>query len=168
MIDFKGIEKKFQNLLEMPEQIRHLRSDVNNIWNVCFKEKPKERSFVLVLIQGFKVELDKNSNFHCGGAQLDKNSNFHCGGTQLDTKKITNKPVTMAVSAYAPHSFSFQPDIEMGNLQVGVICDVSRVRINQIQIANVSLSPGVEASPFSYFDGIIGPWNRIFIDVSER
>lgn len=61
-----------------------------------------------------------------------------------------------------------QPDIKVGNMQIGIICDLSKVRIESIRIANQNLSPHIEGSPFAYFNGICGPWNKISVEVSER
>ncbi len=113
--------------------------------------------FVLILVNGFRVEKRETKR----SESLDH-------GFPEQEEYITDKPVTMAVSAYAPHTFNFQPDVPIGNPQIGIICDVQRVRIDQIVAANQHLSPTIEGGPFAYADGIVGPWNRITIVTSLR
>lgn len=147
----------------------------NKLGQVPSEPKP----FVLILVNGFKVKerevkppfiseetkeaLDARERAGFPGQDYGFSS-YH--GSREDY--ITEEPVTMAVSGYAPHIFQFQPDIKIGNIQVGIICDVQRVRIDQILAANQHLSPTTEAGPFSYCKGIIGPWNRITVATSLR
>lgn len=142
----------------------------------------EQKPFVLILVNGFRVKerevkppfisdktkaaLDERERAGAGfpGQDYGFSPSYH--GAREDY--ITDEPVTMAVSGYAPYIFQFQPDIKIGNIQVGIICDVQRVRIDQILAANQHLSPTTEAGPFSYCKGIIGPWNRITVATSLR
>ncbi len=77
---------------------------------------------------------------------------------------------TLALSEYinTRHMFSFQPNFPIFNLQFLICSDLTRVKIDSITCANQSISASYECMPVAYFDGRVGPENRITIQVSER
>ena len=154
---FTGYPGQLSRILGFVNSIDATLGDIQS----ALRESRNQKPFVLVLINGFRVE-EKETD----GPKVDTDPYLKYQGARVDT--ITDKPVTMAVSGYAPRVFNFQPDVKVANLQVGIICDVQRVRVDQIVVANQHLSPTIEGGPFSYAPGIIGPWNRITIVTSLR
>lgn len=101
--------------------------------------------FVVIFIQAVKVIKDDD-------------------GTSVKTRL----PVTLSFSGYAPNIFSFQPNIPIADLQIAIICDVSKVLISRIVVANVNICPSTDGAPLAYFNGIVDVCNRIMIDVTTR
>lgn len=161
MMNFRDIEKKFQNLLNLPDKMYQWTGDISELIQSVNRRKV-ERNFVLVLIQGFVVDTIY------GEPGKEKTQDDSFGFHSHDKEVITSKPVSMAMSGFLPHRFEMQPDIKVANMQIGIICDLSKVRIESILIANQNLSPHAEGSPFAYFNGICAIWNKIAVEVSER
>ena len=155
---------------ELPYRLDMLHERVTEIRNAMYAwkdaalNKPEPGPLVVVIIEGFLAE-----SVQLRKAQLEPET-FHLPGgyTVMSGLKLTDKRVAMSVSHRAPNFFSFQPNTAIGNLRVGVLCDLERVRIDDIIVANIHLSPTEEAAPWGFFDGIIGPENRITIRTSLR
>lgn len=150
-----------------------MRSTLQEARNAVLFDQ-RQKPFVLVFIQGVRVERKKRAVVEPPNDDEKADHGFRpqedygFGTYPQEPYVITDKPITLSVSAYAPHTFSFQPDVPIANLQVAVICDVTRVRVDQIVVATQNLSPTVEAGPLSYADGIVAPYNRIVIVTSLR
>lgn len=92
MFDIRGIEKKFQNLFNLPDRMHEWSIDIRE--RIDLVNRRRERNFVLVLIQGFVVDTIYNFK------------DPDLGVTLHDKEVITNKPVSMAMSGFLPHNFS--------------------------------------------------------------
>lgn len=145
-----NIKKQLDLLLDIPNQILNIQNNIAKIWNQLYEDKPTNRPFVVIFIKAVKVISKPVAE-----------SSTHI----MESRKIiSNIPVTMAVYGYAPHIFAFQPDIEIANLEIAVICDISKVRIEDMAVANVHLCPDLQAAPLAYFNGQVKPWNKITVD----
>lgn len=137
----------YNRLVRVPVVLDEVVAEINRLSEYIRypKEPIPNKPFVLIFIQAVKVIKDDD-------------------GHMFKSKD----PVTLAMSAYAPHTFSFQPDIPIANLQIAVICDVSKVMVRQIVIANQHVCPGIESAPLAYFEHIITPANKILIETIVR
>lgn len=141
------LNELYNRLTRVPIVLDEVVRGINSLSEyIRYKSESKENPpFVLIFIQAVIVIKDDD-------------------GFMVKTKQ----PVTLSMSAYAPHVFSFQPDIPIAHLQIAIICDVSKVGIRDLTVANQRLCPSVESAPLAYYEGIVHPSNRITIDVVTR
>ena len=137
----------YKALVRMPVILDNLVTEFNRLGELIRyrPERPIEKPFVVILIQAVKV-IKYDDGF------LVK----------------TKLPVTLCASGYAPCCFFIQPDIPIANLQIAVICDVSKVAVRQILVGNQHVCPSLEAAPIAYYEYIVEPSIRITIDVITR
>lgn len=131
---------------------------------------PKPGPFVLVLIQAVKVERKTERVIKVADPGIGPDDPDYGFGRIEPAGPfiITDKPITLAFSHEAPHTFNCQPDRPIAKLQIAVITDIRLVRIEAIVVANHHICPSIEGGPLSYHDGIVEVANRITIVTSLR
>jgi len=145
----------YERLKRLPEEIYSIRNSVANISAYVFKEQPKLKHFICVLIECEKVNKDYNQR--------------QAYDLTLEPKE-TYERITLGDSKYIEcrDTFRIQPSVSIRRLRINIFCDLSRVKIDHIKCANVNLSASYENSPVAYFDGYMSPANLLTIECSVR
>lgn len=158
-MDLKAI---YKYISEIPNEFYSIRNEIKDLKFTIFN-KPKEKEplpFCVVFILGYKKSVVKTSE-----------SNHH----QYDFIGFSNEvvklePISLADSAFidTQHLFRIQPHYTIEKLQIVIITDLHKVRLDNITCGNQTLSASNENCPITYFNGIVTPANVISIQVSQR
>lgn len=164
--EFKNL---WNGLKDIPTQIKYIRSDLNNVCNVIFHRPIKEKQFVIILIEAERIiKVRKKVRGDIFPEYMENQPTTEIENNNSET--IIQK-CSLADSGFISehrHMFSFQPHYDIQKLRIAIFCDLSKVKITQVVICNESLSATYENCPIIYFDGKVGPGNRITIECEVR
>lgn len=156
----KKMIETYESVLEIPERITNIQNSISKIWNEMYSWRPRdaeEKHFVMILMEAERVSTVYSNETYPSHISPEIKKVERCNAAQ--SKYITDSSDGL---------FRIQPDFSMRRIRFTVICDITKVKIDLITVANVSLSPTYENAPTAFYEGEISPANRISIQCSVR
>lgn len=174
------LREKLQTLVNLPHTIErelgniHTRISLisSKIYEVIELLQKPEHNFVQILIFGNVPVRPPIKGLTPNEAALPEKDDygFHPSPFMERFERVPGPPCSLADSAYVngQHMFSFQPFAAIVNPKIIIVCDTSKIRIDSVKCANENLSLSMENAPVCFYEGRVGPENRITVVVSSR